>query len=423
MVRMITQTLIVGMSIRYLGAEDYGIWLTAVAALGWLSWGQAGLAPGLVNALAAAEGEGRRADQGVYFSTALAVLMAIILALLLAGQAVIHWGGPWFGDLLAPDAGGKAGSGHWATFLQVAFALALLRIPLGLVESAFVGLQSIHVLRLFDMAGQVLCVAAAFALALGSSPKALFLLGIGLATECGVLAAGFYLVTRLRPELMPSLSKVKLRASGRMFDLSFGYLIIQVTGYLVAHAGTLILAGNKGAVAVPVFALTWQLYQMAAGIWMMVMTGLWGALGEAQAKGDWSWIRKAAHRLIIGAMALSVAFSLMLAIAGNWILSLWSGGKVTGDPLFFAVMAAYCIVFTWAVLHAQVLSALNLVWKQMPASVVNGVLVVILALILVPLFGVTGLVSALLGACLLSTAWFYPVMLSKVLGRKNHVPA
>lgn len=422
-VRMVTQTLIVGLSVRFLGAETYGVWLTAVAALGWLSWGQAGLAPGLVNALAAAEGEERRADQGIYFSTALAVITVIVLAMLLASQTLIQWGGPWFGSFLTPGSAGAMGALNWTEFLQVALVLALLRIPLGLVESAFIGLQFIHILRLFDMAGQGLCVVAAFALVHGATPEATYLLGIGLATECGVLAAAFYLVTRLRPELKPSLSKVKLRTSGPMFNLSFGYLIVQVTGYLVAHAGTLILAGNKGAVSVPVFAMTWQLYQMASGVWMMVMTGLWGALGEARVRGDWAWIRKAVYRLIFGAMVLSVAFSLTLAVAGPWIVQHWSGGEVNGDPVFFAIMAANCSAFTWAVIHAQVLSALNLVWKQIWASLANGVLVVVLAFALIPHFGVTGLAVALFGACVFSTAWVYPMMLSKVLERNNHVPA
>lgn len=425
LVRFGSQAIIVGIAVRYLGAEAYGAWLTVVAALGWLAWGQAGLAPGLVNALATAEGEGRWQDQGLYFSTALAVILAIVVGLFIAGQAALYWGGPWLGDLLLPDDPSTAdlNTDEWAAFLQVGLLLALLRLPLGLVESAFVGLQQIHVLRVFDMFGQAFCVAAVLLMAAGAVPSAMFLLGVGLVTECGVLAAGLYLVTRLRPELFPSMRKVSLRASGRMFDLSGGYLIVQVTGYMVTHGGILILAGAKGSVSVILFALAWQLYQMASGLWMMVMTGLWGGLGEAQAAGDWAWIRKAVRRLIMGAMALSLAFSAGLAILGPLFVELWTGGRVSGDRLFFLTMAANCSIFTWAVLHAQILSALNLVWKQIWATAANGILFLPLAFMLVPRFDAAGLAAASFLACALSTAWVYPALLSRILVRGRHVPA
>ncbi len=422
LIRLLTQTLIVGATIRYLGADSYGVWLTAVAALGWLSWGQAGLAPGLVNALATAEGENRRADQGIYFSTSLAVILAIVLALAIAGQALIQWGGPWLGILMSAAGGGSAvNDPEWIAFLQVGLALALLRLPLGLVESAFVGLQKIHVLRIFDILGQLLCLASVFVLIFGGASGAVLLLGIGLATECGVLAAGVYLVARLRPELMPMPKKVQPRASVRMFDLSGGYLVIQVTGYLVAHGGILVLATENGAAAVPLFALTWQLYQMASGIWMMVMASLWGALGEAQSKGDWAWIRSAVTRLLFGAMTLSIIFSVMLVIFGPWIIGLWSGGEVTGSRAFFVVMALNCSVFTWGVIHAQILSALSLVWNQLWASLANGVFAMVFAIIFIPQLGIIGLPIALLLATVASTAWMFPGQLRTALRLKADV--
>jgi O-antigen/teichoic acid export membrane protein len=421
-VRFLTQTLIVGATIRYLGAESYGVWLTAVAALGWLSWGQAGLAPGLVNALAAADGENRRVDQGIYFSTALAIILSVALALAIAGQALIQWGGPWLGILIsAAGEGSTADNTQWIAFLQASFALAILRLPLGLVESAFAGLQKIHVLRIFDVIGQLFCLASVFVLIFGGVPGAVLLLGIGLATEFGILAAGVYLVTRLRPELMPMPKKVKFQASSRMLNLSGGYLVIQVAGYLVAQGGILALASSYGTAAVPLFALTWQLYQMASGIWMMVMASLWGALGEAQSKGDWQWIRSSVTRLLYGTMALSIVFSLALAMLGPWIVGLWSGGEVTGGRTFFVVMALYCSVFTWGVIHAQILSALSIVWEQLWAALTKGVLVMVCALLFIPSLGVIGLPIALLFASLVTTAWVYPRLVKRRIREKTDV--
>jgi O-antigen/teichoic acid export membrane protein len=201
-----------------------------------------------------------------------------------------------------------------------------------------------------------------------------------------------------------------------MFSLSAGYLIIQVMGYVVASGGTLILSANDGPAAVPAFALSWQLYQMAAGVWMMFVTGLWGALGEARARGEWDWIAHAQRRLVLISTTCAAAFGLGLAGFGNVALGIWSGGKVQADPMFLIFMGLYAVVFSWAVVHAQILSALNQVWRQIWVSSANAALVLSLALWLVPHYGATGLAIALTSACVLTTAWVFPLMLARTRG-------
>lgn len=417
LVRLGSQAAIVAIALQHLGVSAFGLWVTAVAALGWLSWGQAGLSPGLTNALAAAEGEDRPHDQGIYFTTALGLVVMICAGLFLTAQALLFFGQGLFAGLAGPAAStDPALRSQWEAFLQVALVLALLRLPLGLVESAFVGLQKVYVLRLFDIVGQVMAVAAAVTLALGQAPQALYLLAVGLAAEAAVLAACLFLVIKLRPELRPSWSKFNWAKSKEMVSLSAGYLVIQVTAYIVASSGALILAAYHGPAAVAPFTLTWQLYQMASGVWMMFITGLWGALGEARARGDWTWIRKASARLVWFSTLCAVAFGLGLAVLGQIALSLWSGGKVSADPVFLGAIGAYSVVFSWAVVHAQILSALNQVWGQLQASIANAALVLALGLWLVPGHGATGLAIALLLACLMTTGWAFPVMLAKRRG-------
>jgi O-antigen/teichoic acid export membrane protein len=423
-VRLLAQTTIIGLSVRHLGVEYYGLWLTVVAALGWLSWGQAGLAPGLVNALATAEGDGRFAEQGVYFTTAMAVVTALVVAVFLTGSALLSISAPAAARLLGVSATETANfDGAWASFLQIGLVLALVRFPLALVESAYVGLQSIHVLRMWEIGGQVLCVAAVAAMVHAETSSALFLLGAGIAAECGTVGAGCYLVLRLKPHLRPSLSKLDLRACRGLLDLSVAYILLQVTGYLVMHAGTLILAAYHGPRAVPVFALTMQLYQMASGVWMMFVSALWGAFAEAQARGEWRWIERVQRQIVFGSMALSVTFSVVLVFGGNWILRSWSGGRVGADGIFLVAMAAMCVVFSWAVLHAHMMSALSLVWEQGWAATANGALIVVLGLVLIPRLAATGLALTLLLACALSTAWAYPMLLRRTMRIGANVPA
>lgn len=413
-VRLGSQTVVVAIAIQHLGASTYGMWVTAVTALGWLSWGQMGLAPSLANALAAAEGEDRAEDQGVYFTTALGLVAIICLLLFVIGLTFSNFGADLMSPLVGPNIYAQPAAEHqWHSLLQAAFVLGLLRLPLGLIESAFVGLQSIHVLRVFEILGQLFGLMAAVILAAGAASSALYMLSVTVALECGAIGAALYLISIMRPNLRPSWAKFQPSKVRAMFSLGAGYFVVQITSYVVSSVGTLVLAAFHGPVAVLPYALTWQLYNMAAGVWMMFITALWGGFGEARVRGDWDWIFQTARRLILFTTLASTMFAFGLVVAGAWVLDFWSGGQIKADPIFLLWVATYTIAFSWTVVHAQILSALDQIWSQLGASCANAVLVVVLSICLAPKFGVVGLAVALLLACGLTTAWAFPVMLRR----------
>ena len=420
-VRGVSQAVIVGLAIQHLGASSYGLWVTAVSALGWLSWGQAGLAPGLTNVISAAEGKEQREDQAVHFTTAIVLVSAIAIVLLLIGQALLYWGGPVFIFPTDSAADVQGQRELWRQFLNVALVLAVLRLPLGLIESTFVGLQYVHLLRIFDMLGQVVCTVAAVLLVLGDSSNTVFLLGTGLAAEFGVLTAFVVLVTRVRPYLLPRPSHFDIRASSELFSLSGGYFVLQITGYLVSHGGALILAAYHSPKVVPIYTMTFLLYQMAAGLWMMVITGAWGAMGEAAARGDWPWVRHAQHRTILLTMVICGTFCLAIALGGNLLLRLWSGNRFSAEPAFFVIMAIYFCIHAWGNAHQLLLSAIGVVWQQLLPGVLNAILALGLAWLLIPRYGVVGLAGAQALAFGLTGFWMFPAQLRKFMKRHSGV--
>ncbi len=413
-VRFVCQLLIVSMAIQFMGATGYGLWMTVFAGLGWLSWGQAGLAPGLATLLARADG-GRRPDlAGLYFTTALYTMSG--LALLLFGCALLLFNSGILPLLPAVlDQGSAKGQPDLNALLTVSLGLTLIRFPMGLIESAYTAIQQVHLLRMFEIFGQLMSlIAAAFLIQRGATAT-VFILGITLAAEVSVALAAIYLVCRLKPELMPLPTRFNLSASRELFNLSFGYLLIQIGGYFVTQSGILLLAVFHGTAAVAQFTLTWQLYQMVSGIWMMFVTSLWGALAQSRARSDWRWIDTARRRLTLASLVFSGVFSTGLAFIGTSLIGVWSAGRVHPDPGFMVAMAIYCTLFSWIVLNAQILDAIGAVWQQSMPALFNGVAAVALALLLVPQHGATGLALALILAAAASTAWMLPGILNRLI--------
>src|ERR1043166_3384108 len=84
----LTGLITVPLTVRYLGAERYGAWMTISSVLAFLAFGDFGLASSLTNALGRAFGENDRESARRYVTTTLAVLSIIAMLFVVAGIAV-----------------------------------------------------------------------------------------------------------------------------------------------------------------------------------------------------------------------------------------------------------------------------------------------------------------------------------------------
>jgi O-antigen/teichoic acid export membrane protein len=408
-VRFGSQLLIVGMATRYLGPERYGLWMVVMAALSWLSWGQVGIGPGLVNAIAEADGKKDEKTAGEHFTSALYAITAFGLIALLVISLVLPWVN-WAALLGVESPSLKA---EIPMLILVSAILLLLRFPMSVFEVGYNAYQLGYMARWWDMLGQILSVVAVVVLIQASASLAWLVLGLQGATELAILAGGLFLILKLKPHLMPRLSRFKLRSCRRIFHTGAGFLLIQIAAYLVMQSGLLVLSHHHGPAAVTPYSVTWQLCQMGSGVWMMFAVNLWAAFGEARSSGDWLWIEKTKNRLIKWTMFYATAFSFWLILFGQPIIKLWAGGGAVPDQASLSLIAIYSLLFSWTVVHAMILNGLNVVWKQTIGALLNGVLALALSLFLVPVYGVAGLALSLIGAIILSNGWITSYLLRK----------
>src|SRR5437763_12282212 len=81
----LTGIITVPLTVRYLGAERYGAWMTISSVLVFLGFSDFGLASSLTNALGKAFGENDRERARRYVTTTLAALSAVAILFVLAG--------------------------------------------------------------------------------------------------------------------------------------------------------------------------------------------------------------------------------------------------------------------------------------------------------------------------------------------------
>lgn len=412
-VRFGSQLLIVGMATRYLGAEQYGLWMVVMAALSWLSWGQVGIGPGLVNAIAEADGKKDEQAAGEHFTSSLYIISALGLLVLFLLAGALPWVN-WAALLGVESSELKA---QLPTLILVSAGLLVLRFPMSIFETGYNALQLGYIARWWDMLGQVFAAVTVVVLVQASASLPSLVLGVQGATELAIMIGGLYLIFRLKPNLFPKPSRFRLASCKRVLHTGAGFLLIQVATFLVMQSGLLVLSHHHGPAAVTPYSVTWQLCQMGAGIWMMFAANLWAAFGEAKSSGDWQWIHRTKDRLIKGTMLYAGMFSLGLMLFGQPVIRLWAGEDAVPDSFTLILVALYSFSFSWTVVHAMVLNGLNVVWKQTIGALLNGLITLALSLFLIPKLGPAGLALSLLIAASLSSSWISPYLLRRELNQ------
>ncbi len=320
----------VALTVKYLGAERYGLWATISSVLALLAFADLGLGNGLVNVIAEAHG---RDDQNAIrkaVSTATFMLAGIAVLLLLA-FALVYPHVPWprFFNVTSDLASRESGSA-----MAVFFVCFAINLPLGVVQRVQMGFQETGTTALWQSAG--------YLLSLGGVVLAVYLRA-GLPWLVLAMAGAPILATLLnctvhyywmRPWLMPQFSGFDSTMGHAIASTGFLFFLIQLFTLLGNATDNVVIAHVLGAPAVATYAITKQLFSVAL-LAQVFLTPLWPAFGEALARDDMAWARRTLNRALTLGTLLTVALGLPLLLFYRPIIAAWAGSDMV-PPLSLA---------------------------------------------------------------------------------------
>ena len=152
---MLVSFLSVPLTIRYLGPEQYGAWVTIGSVLAWLNLTDFGLGNGLTNAVTTAAGQDRPDLARMHLSNGIFPLTEIVGAtglVALAAWPFIDWAA-LFG-VKGPEAQAELGPA-----VAAALAIFLLQFPLGMAGKVYLAYQEGRIGSYWGAAGNILSLA------------------------------------------------------------------------------------------------------------------------------------------------------------------------------------------------------------------------------------------------------------------------
>jgi O-antigen/teichoic acid export membrane protein len=321
------------------GAERFGVLMTVLSLLGFLSLADIGIASSLVTSISRATGADQLDRVRQLQANGFAIVSGVALLLCIAGICVAQ------SDLgtLIFHTSTLAVRDEATQSLAIFTLLFALSLPLTLVNKVQLGLQRGHIANFWQIGAALVNFVVGISAALGGLGIPWIIAGMMSGTlACGVAnLASHY---RSEPSMLPKRGDINYVSLGELLHNATFYFALQLIFAFTYAADTLIVARHLGAEQASVYALAERIFSIVA-VAVSVITGpLWAAYGEALGRFDRSWARRvlglSTKRIALSATLLSLVLLLLL----KPLINLLSAGHLVVPFALAAAMAVWRVI-------------------------------------------------------------------------------
>jgi O-antigen/teichoic acid export membrane protein len=408
----------VSLTVPYLGAERFGVWMTLASLAGMLMFLDLGIGNALTNAVAQsvartpAEPSSKTISGGLGF---LVLIGAAVGAALMVLFGVLPWH-----RLIKVDNPSLYAEIHNAAILFG--GLFGLHIVAQGIQRIFAGLQRAFEAHLASTLGSI-----ATLLALGLAAQQEAGIGVLLAITLGIQSVAslslifllyrrgqfaFAGLARHVSDVSPNL----LRAGGLFFLLQIGTMV----GW---GADSLIISSNVGAAQVAVFAVLLRLFQFASQPMSLMNAPLWGAYADAHARHDSRFIRKTLASSLATTLVFTSVVAALLVVMGEALVNRWTGNTIQVTTGLLIAYACWTVLEATGNALAMFMNGCGIIKPQVATVIVFSLLVIVIKILLIRTLGLQAMIvgTALVYATITLAAygWIFRKALAAPMKQAN----
>lgn len=404
--------LLVPVVLKYLGINEYGIWITLTTFVGWFSFFDIGLGNGLRNKYAEAKALGKFTDVNFYVSTTFYILVFIslvIFLLFLIASVFVDWS-----IVLAAPSIMRPDLNILLTFVIGTFCL---RFVLNIIPVLLIADQDPAVAALLNLASNVFSLFGVYLLG-KTNDHSLLSFGICLSTTQllpFILAFPILFKTRYK-EVKPKISAFRKSYIDSILSLGFRFFLIQITGLVLFQTNNFIIAHVCSLEDVTKFNISYKYLGITYIFFLTILNPLWSASTEAYAKNDLKWIQNWMKKMI-RAWWILVASGLLLVLVSSIIFKLWLGSMIVPDYKLLLLILLYFASLTRTAMFRYFMNGVGKIKLQFYVTTVQAILHVPLAIFLGKIYGVYGIIIAMIIWNITNIIW-EPLQYKKLINHK-----
>jgi O-antigen/teichoic acid export membrane protein len=379
----------VPLTIGYLGQERYAVWTLIGSVLTWMALADLGIGNGLANAVARALGQDKPDLVRAHVSTAIAVLAgsSIVLGLIVAmAWPFIDWAQVF--NVSSATAQKEAGPA-----MATAIGIFLLQFPLSVIERTYNASQNGKLNNYWSAAGNVLSLAALFAVTKSQGGLVLLVLAVSGTSSALRIISGVWLFRSFRPEFAPSFRRIEKGSVKAITTVGVQFFLIQIIALSIFQTDNLMIAHFLGASATPTYSVTYRFFELTSLIQSLLFGYLWVAYTEAISRGDIAWVKRTFKRAMTFSLCSTSLMLIPLVFFAQPIIHLWTKGAILPPQDLVLWMAAWSLINALCSPIACLLAAASQMKTQLIYGSVLGVANFFASIYLIPRWGVKGAIA------------------------------
>ena len=388
------------LTLEYLGAERFGIWMTVASFSALVGFLDLGIADSLRNnvSYAAARHDPARLRELVTNGLLLLLAAGTLAGLALAGVA---WLAPWPSLVKLDDAALYQEVQRSALTFAVLFAIGIVSSG---IQRIFLGLQEGYVVHGLSAFGS--CVSLLLLVPLTQSEAGIP--ALILATYGIQVLAPLALLPRMAQRGLLGFRASRFNAdAGLLLKAGLVFFGLQIGWMAGWGSDRLIVSSVLGAKDVAVLAVVAQLFQLVTQPFAFANGPLWSAYAHALEQSDNRFIRRTLGYSVSLTFLASLLCAAALLLAHPAILRAWIGHELLVPFGLVLALAALSVFQSVGDAFAMYLNGTGILRPQLHVVLLFCLLAIPLKLLLTPLVGVAGVVLASLIAYSLAVALPY----------------
>lgn len=407
----------VPLTVHYLGAERYGVWLTISSLLTWMTMSDFGLAGNaLINVLAEASGKDDREGAQHYSASAFWALTGVGILTGLVATATFRFI-PWR-EVFQVSASMSTHELQLACALTLGFLV--LNFPLSMQQSIYSAYQDGFLANIWGIAANSLALLALVTVSRshGGLPQLVLALS---GTRAAVGIANFFFLYRRYHWLKPSPSAVRWACVKRLFSLGSKYLVTQLASLGIYQSQPMIITQTMGPKYVVIFVVAYKIIALPMDLAYMATAPFISAFGEAKARMEWGWIKDAYMKANKASLMFGLPILAVLAVFAKPIIRIWAGPAAVPSTSLIVGLTLYTALGIALMTVGQLLVGLERVNALALSLALCALTIIGSSIVVAPYWGLTGIALCMAGSKLVT---YWPIQLRELrrIFRETHAP-
>lgn len=308
--------------LKFLGKQDYGLWMTIFSIVSWIYTFDLGIGNGLRNKLSESLTKKDYTSAKEYITTGYIILSIIAFFILFLGLITIKFSN--ITRFLNID---FYSENYIKLIFLVIFSITIINFIVFLYKIFY---SSIHNNFIGELNNFIFQVSFIFLLYLLNYFGKINLISIaviypGINLVIGLFAtANFF---RRYPNLKPNLKFFKKEKIREINELGIIFFVIQISILVILTTDNMLITKYIGAEEVTIYSIVSKLFQILLILEMQISVPMWTLFIDAYVKKDKKWIKKAFINLNLLFLLLILGVIIMIYML-PYIVKIWIGQEL-----------------------------------------------------------------------------------------------